>query len=294
MPSPRHTAAAAYQAVVIALTVTGHLLAPADHPGDLLVTREDRRDRVRVRAGQVGTGALQFNARTRGPAAAPDLWAVWSPQLEATFLIPAHVVATTTCRLRIDPPSNRQDTGVHYAADYLLSGAPALARRPEVDQTLPAGVVAAADAYRAGTASRDEVDSLQRHLSDIASRRNLPAAAAAAGLSLDQARALTRNHQQGRVTKHDASRGRKTNRELCTLARPLADHPAAAAHLPLLSCDPGRFLFKVAIDATDGSPPAVRRFLVDAGWDNLQRSTVHNRMKTFRAETHADLATAAS
>ena len=49
-----------------------------------------------------------------------DLFAVYCPELDATYLVPVADTGARSCTLRVKPPRNNQATGVRWAADYAL------------------------------------------------------------------------------------------------------------------------------------------------------------------------------
>ena len=73
------------------------------------------------------SGARSTNWYSGGQRGCPgdaELFAVYCPDLDATYLIPVeHIGATTGC-LRLKPARNGQTRGVRDARPYALGGAP--------------------------------------------------------------------------------------------------------------------------------------------------------------------------
>lgn len=95
---------------------------------DLLIELGDRIVRVQVKTGRLrADGAVLFPTcssqahRGRGTQAYRgqcDLFAVYCPETEETYLLPVCAAGMRSCSLRVRPALNRQARGVRWAADY--------------------------------------------------------------------------------------------------------------------------------------------------------------------------------
>lgn len=95
---------------------------------DLIIEQGDRLLRVQVKTGRLHcTGAIVFPTsssqahRGRGRRSYRgqcELFAVYCPDLEETYLVPVDAAGTSACSLRVRPPENGQLRGVRWAADY--------------------------------------------------------------------------------------------------------------------------------------------------------------------------------
>jgi hypothetical protein len=96
--------------------------------------------RIQIKTGQTDAcrSAIRFSARStnwysggqrdyRGDA---ELFAVYCPELDSTFLVPVEHVGTTMGCLRLLPARNGQTRGIRDAGPYALAGA-ARGRLPE-------------------------------------------------------------------------------------------------------------------------------------------------------------------
>jgi hypothetical protein len=50
-----------------------------------------------------------------------DYFAVYCPETDSVYLVPAAGIARGYCALRVDPPANRQSKHINRAADHELS-----------------------------------------------------------------------------------------------------------------------------------------------------------------------------
>lgn len=96
------------------------------HPVDV----GHRAEAAQCKSGRLRAGAIQFRAlstqsnmkrtRTRGYGGEVDLFAVYCPETNGVYVVPADEVPNTTMYLRVDPPRNRQGKRVRWAKDYEL------------------------------------------------------------------------------------------------------------------------------------------------------------------------------
>ena len=97
---------------------------------DLVIDDGARLLRVQVKTGRLGQdGGIAFPTcssqvhRGRGRMTYHgqcDLFAVYCPELDQTYLVPVEVTGARSCTLRVEPPKNNQAAGVRWAADYVL------------------------------------------------------------------------------------------------------------------------------------------------------------------------------
>jgi hypothetical protein len=100
---------------------------------DLLIENGDDLSRVQCKTGRLRKGAVVFAVCSayghhRNPATARrtyegqiDLFAVYSPETAAVYMVPLQDVETrTSAALRIAPPRNGQRKRIRLAADYEL------------------------------------------------------------------------------------------------------------------------------------------------------------------------------
>lgn len=102
----------------------------SNHRYDFALDLEDRFLRVQCKTGRIRRGAVLFNARsvqvntqrayTRTYEGQIDLFAVYCPENDRVYAVPAEEATTTVGCLRIDPTANNQAKGVRWAADYEL------------------------------------------------------------------------------------------------------------------------------------------------------------------------------
>ncbi len=95
---------------------------------DLVVEHGDRLLRVQVKTGRLNaSGSVHFATcssqvhRSRGRATYRgqcELFAVYCPELDETYLVPVDGTGERECFLRVRPTANRQARGVRWAADY--------------------------------------------------------------------------------------------------------------------------------------------------------------------------------
>ena len=97
---------------------------------DLVIEDAGRFVRIQVKTGWLRDGALAFNAcsQPRGQLrrtykGLADLFAVYSPELDAVYLVPVDGLpeGRTDARLRVDPPRNRQRKGILWAEPFRLT-----------------------------------------------------------------------------------------------------------------------------------------------------------------------------
>ena len=94
---------------------------------DLVTERDGRFLRIQCKTGRLVDGAVSFptcssylhrglgTKHYRGQA---DLFAVYCPDNDRTYLVPVDAVGMRTCRLRVEASRNGQRDGVRPAADY--------------------------------------------------------------------------------------------------------------------------------------------------------------------------------
>ncbi len=95
---------------------------------DLILEFEDRLLRVQVKTGRLkASGAIFFPTcssqahRGRGRSSYRgqcELFAVYCPELDESYLVPVDATGARGCSLRVRPSKNRQARGVRWAADY--------------------------------------------------------------------------------------------------------------------------------------------------------------------------------
>ncbi len=133
MDSPSAKGARSEAAILHALVAAGKtVLMPwgAHHRYDFVLDEGDRRStRVQCKSGVYRHGCVYFrtaSADRRRPNGDPyigqvDAFAVYCPELNASFLIPIeHLQPRQVAALRIDPPANGQTFGVRWARLYAL------------------------------------------------------------------------------------------------------------------------------------------------------------------------------
>jgi hypothetical protein len=132
--TPSEIGAVAEAEVARALRLAGvDVYVPLFNPAgrvDLVVDGPDGLHRVQCktssRRGDViifrtcsNTGNLPLDYRGE-----VDAFGVWPPDLEQAFLVPAELLGTRTCSLRLGPAANGQSKGVRWAQDHLIGGDP--------------------------------------------------------------------------------------------------------------------------------------------------------------------------
>lgn len=95
---------------------------------DLLIEEPDRFLRVQVKTGRLKPdGAVHFPTcssqahRGRGTCTYRgqcELFAVYCPELDETYLVPVDAAGSRACSLRVRPSKNGQTRGVRWAAAY--------------------------------------------------------------------------------------------------------------------------------------------------------------------------------
>lgn len=97
---------------------------------DLAVDDGGQLIRIQCKTGRLRKGVILFKTCSslehrkpgtrssyRGQA---DLFGVWCPDNQSIYLVPVEDVGTDTGTLRVEPPANRQATGIRWAKDYQL------------------------------------------------------------------------------------------------------------------------------------------------------------------------------
>ena len=114
-------------------TVYIPLLAPHSRV-DLVVNGDGGLHRVQCKTASVRRDALVFRTCSNTGSVLKDyrgevdLFGVYSPELNAVYLLPVADTPTRICYLRLAPARNGQKRGVRFAADYLVR--PLLAPAP--------------------------------------------------------------------------------------------------------------------------------------------------------------------
>lgn len=129
--NPKAIGEASEAAVVYHLTRAGYDLAKplGDNARyDLLIEDGDRFLRVQVKTGRLRSdGSILFPTcssqahRGRGYQAYHgqcELFAVFCPETDETYLVPVDAAGMRSCSLRVRPTGNRQARRVRWAADY--------------------------------------------------------------------------------------------------------------------------------------------------------------------------------
>jgi hypothetical protein len=120
-------------AILLALVKRGYrTLLPfgVNQRYDLVLDCGDRLLKVQCKTGRLRDGVVQFSSqsvqantrgvRTRSYAGEVDLFMVYCPDNRRVYVVPVDEVPSTGMYLRVDPPRNRQDKRVRWAADYEL------------------------------------------------------------------------------------------------------------------------------------------------------------------------------
>jgi len=93
---------------------------------DMVALTEDEVLRVQCKTARLLDGVLFFRtcSNTKNVPRAyhgeVDAFGVYSPDLEATYLVPLGGLGERGCYLRLSPTQNNQVKGVRYAADYKI------------------------------------------------------------------------------------------------------------------------------------------------------------------------------
>jgi PD-(D/E)XK endonuclease len=121
-------------AVVLELSRRGyHVLLPhgVNHRYDLVLDQGDEFLRVQCKTGRLRSGRIVFSTKsvrcntkqvlTRSYDGEIDYLAVYCPETDSVYLVPAAGIARGYCALRVDPPANGQRRHINWAADHQLS-----------------------------------------------------------------------------------------------------------------------------------------------------------------------------
>lgn len=120
-------------AVTLALLKTGHVvLRPVgdNQRYDLVIQREGQFLRVQCKTGRIRSGYVAFRTcSVHGHRGKPsksyegeaDLFGIYCPELDTTYLVPVSAVGKTSCWLRVDPYKTTCSKGLQ-AADYVIGG----------------------------------------------------------------------------------------------------------------------------------------------------------------------------
>ena len=88
--------------------------------------------RIQCKTGRLRKGSIQFNLYTmaqqegtgkhirRHYGDSVDMYGVYCPETETTYLVPSNQVGTALGVLRITPPANNQVKNIRWAKDYVL------------------------------------------------------------------------------------------------------------------------------------------------------------------------------
>lgn len=97
---------------------------------DLVVDQDGRFIRVQCKTGKIVKGALRFptcsnnwrTGKTKNYRGDVEFFAVYSPELDAVYVVPVGDVGTKLGFLRIAPPGNNQVKRIRLASDYEFRG----------------------------------------------------------------------------------------------------------------------------------------------------------------------------
>jgi hypothetical protein len=114
-----------------------------NHRYDYVIDLGNRFLKAQCKTGRYVSGVVQFNkvstrcSRTsvhrRSYADEVDMFLVYSPALETTYVVPMEDAMAGVSWLRVDPPANSQNKKINWARDYILgSGSRALVALPLV------------------------------------------------------------------------------------------------------------------------------------------------------------------
>ena len=146
--TPSQVGERAEAAVLAALACAGkNVLVPfgGQRRYDLAYEEAGRLVKVQCKSGRVSRGAVIFHTHSvdrghyRDDA---DCFGVYCHDRRQVYIVPVTDVPTSAAHLRLDPPRNGQDSGVRWAAPYLLT--PQLS--PELVQGPPSGASERIDA----------------------------------------------------------------------------------------------------------------------------------------------------
>lgn len=97
---------------------------------DMVLDNNGRLLKVQCKTGRLREGAIRFRSqsvqsntagtRVRAYSGEVDFFAVYCPENDRVYLIPADEVPTRGMYLRVDRPRNRQRKRVRWAEDYVL------------------------------------------------------------------------------------------------------------------------------------------------------------------------------
>ena len=97
---------------------------------DLVLDSDGQFLKVQCKTGRLRGGAIRFRAqsvqsntgttKTRHYLGEVDLFAVYCPDNDSVYMIPADDVPSTAMYLRVDKPRNKQRKRVRWAEDYVL------------------------------------------------------------------------------------------------------------------------------------------------------------------------------
>jgi hypothetical protein len=118
--------------VLVALIEAGYVVSRPFGDGckyDFVIDDGKSLQRVQCKTGRVKRGCIVFNAysvagnsggKRQGYSELADIFAVYCPENEQTYLVPVGAVGIGEAWLRVDPTLNNQQKRVKWAADYLL------------------------------------------------------------------------------------------------------------------------------------------------------------------------------
>jgi hypothetical protein len=121
-------------AVVLDLSRRGYqVLLPhgVNHRYDLVLDQGDEFLRVQCKTGRLRAGRIVFSTKsvrsntkqvlTRSYDGEVDYFAVYCPETDSVYAVPAAGIARGYCALRVEPPANGQAKHINWAADHALS-----------------------------------------------------------------------------------------------------------------------------------------------------------------------------
>lgn len=101
-----------------------------NHRYDLVLDLDGEFVRVQCKTGRLRKGVVHFNsesvrsntttAQRRSYDGEAELFVVHCPDTDEIYAVPVADAPLRGVALRVDPPANRQEKGIRWAADYLL------------------------------------------------------------------------------------------------------------------------------------------------------------------------------
>jgi len=93
---------------------------------DLVAVSGDGLLRIQCKTARTTAGSLYFHTCSHTANVAldyrdqVDAFGAYSPDLELVYLVPVEVAPVRGCTLRLEPARNGQETGIRWAADFLI------------------------------------------------------------------------------------------------------------------------------------------------------------------------------